>query len=446
MVVSTGVRNPWILWCAVVGGAGVAAQSRPSDPAAALAAAVDQPDAKARRAAALELAQRKDLTLEQWLALCRGFGTFAKVDPGPHHDEVDLLVAGKVEKTTITWFVPKGYDPARPAPLLLAMHGTGSSGRNEHLMWQQVAETLGMVLVAPSESGPNEGYAFSERERQVALGAVRWLRRKLNVDEARIFCSGESRGGHMTWDLGLRHPDRFAALVPMIGGPVLNPAQGRANLRYLENVAALPIRDLQGAKDDQQLVWHVHLAFERLAALGAKDVKLHEFEKLGHAFDFAAVDWVAWLGAIRRDPVPQKVVRCFARKGEGRAFWLDVTSYDRSVEDEFQPKMTPKEVEALEKKPLEERKLWWLDQTALRTGRVVATWKPDAPFQVDAKGALAARLLLDDAMLAGRKEVEVVWNGKKKKVKPERTARVLLLEFVERFDRTFLPVVEIALP
>ena len=422
----------------------VSAQESVRDAGLALARAVDLPDQKARRVAALELAQRKDVTIDQWLDICSKFGAFSQVPAGAAHEEADLQVLGKVEKTKISWYVPKSYDVQRPAPLLLAMHGTGTSGHDEHLMWQQVAEKLGMLIVAPSESGPNEGYAFTERERQVALLAVRWLRRRCNVDETRIFCSGESRGGHMTWDLALRNPDRFAALAPMIGAPMLTPAKGLNNLRYLENIAPTPIRDLQGSKDDPQLIFNLRQAFTLLKAFPARDAVLTEFEKLGHSFDFAAIDWVAWLSAQRRDPTPKQVTLRFARKGEARSHWLEVTGYDKTVEEEFRLKLTQKEVDALERKSDEERKLFWHQQCEQRTGRVVASWSQDGPVVVESKGALGFRLLLDDAMVGKHKEIEVVVNGKKKKLRTERSARTLLLEFVERVDRTFLPTVELS--
>ena len=66
-----------------------------------------------------------------------------------------------------------------------------------------------MVVVAPSEAGPNDGYAFSERERLAALAALRWARLELNVDEDRIFATGVSRGGHLSWDLARRSTDRL---------------------------------------------------------------------------------------------------------------------------------------------------------------------------------------------------------------------------------------------
>jgi predicted esterase len=424
----------------------LAAQSRPDDLPAALGRLVDLPDAKARRTKALELAGRLDATLDDWLLACASFGEFAPAAPGPHHESVELAVLGKAEATSISWYVPKGYDPKGKAPLLLAMHGTGMSGRNEHLMWSDACEKLGMLIVAPSESGPNEGYAYTERERQAALAALRWMRRRCNVDEARVFCSGESRGGHMTWDLALRRPDLFAALAPMIGAPRLNPAEGQNNLRYLEGIAHIPIRDLQGSKDDPQLVFNVREAFAKLAAIPAKDARLIEFEELGHSFKFGAVDWVEWLGQIHRDPTPAKVVLRYARKGEARAAWLEVTGYTKPVEEEVRPKLTQKALDELNKKSEDERRRWWNAQAEERTGRAVGTLEKDGSITVESKGASGIRLVLDDAILAGRKEVEVKWNGKAKKCKVVRSARVLLPEFAERFDRSFLPVAEIVLP
>ena len=409
-------------------------------PALALERAVDFADAKQRRAAAQQLAARKDVTLAQWLEICKAFGTFVAPGAGPHHDEVELMPLGKAEKTLISWYVPKGYQPQTPAPLLLAMHGTGMDGRNEHLMWAPVAEKLGMLIVAPSESGKNEGYAFTERERQIALLTVRWLRRRCNVDENRIYCSGESRGGHMTWDLALRRPDQFAALVPMIGGPMLNPADGLNNLRYLPSIAHLPIRDLQGSKDDPGLVFNLHVGFEILKHLGAKDAQLLEFEHLGHSFRFDAVKWEEWLPAARREPFPTHLTLAFARPGEARAHWLEVTRYASPVAENFKPKLTEKELEALNRKDEAARKRWWQAQTDQRTGVARARREPGR-IVLEGTGIAAARLLLPEAAAT-----EVVFAGKVRKFAPRASATVLLTEFVERFDRSFLPVVELVVP
>src|SRR5688572_8104189 len=248
------------------------------------------------------------------------FGEFAAATPGLHEERVPLRVGDKTETTELFVFVPQKYDIARPAPLILSFHGTGGSGRGLHELWRAAAEELGMLVACPSEAGANDGYRFSERERDSALAALRWIRRRYNVDENRIYASGISRGGHLAWDLALRFPDRFAAIAPFIGSPRITIAQGQNNMRLLENVASLPIRDLQGARDDPGLVFSARLAFEKLAAFGARDAKYIEFPERGHDFDFSAVDWPAFLRAAVRNPRPDGVVSLATLKGEARAF------------------------------------------------------------------------------------------------------------------------------
>src|SRR5207247_355258 len=38
------------------------------------------------------------------------------------------------------------------------------------------------------------------------------------VDTHRIYLTGLSMGGYGTWNLGLTHPDKFAAIAPICGG------------------------------------------------------------------------------------------------------------------------------------------------------------------------------------------------------------------------------------
>src|SRR6185436_14221354 len=222
-----------------------------------------------------------------------------------------------------------------PAPLLLAFHGTGGDGAGMASMWSGIARDAGVVVLAPSEAGPNDGYHFSERERLAALAALRWIRRRANVDENRIFATGVSRGGHLTWDLALRFPDLFAGVAPMIGSPRIAIQDGQNNMRYLENVSALPIRDLQGAKDNAAMVFCVQLAFEKLVKLGAKDAQLVLQPDEGHSFDMKAIDWKAFFAAARRDPRPARVVRSAARDREGRTAWVEIEGYAPSVDEVF---------------------------------------------------------------------------------------------------------------
>ena len=393
-----------------------------------------------RSARARELARRRETSLDDWLQAMRSFGEFDSKEPGPRVVRVDLRVGDRIESTRIDLHVPKGYDPEQPAPLLLAFHGTGGDGSYMLKMWAEIADRCGMVVVAPGEAGANEGYAFSDRERQAALAALRWARLEFNVDEDRVYATGVSRGGHIAWDLALRYPGTLAAIAPMIGGPRVQPRQGQNNVRYLPNVLELPIRDLQGAGDDPGLVFNLKYAFERLEQLGAKDAELFLQEGLGHSFSLSAVDWVDFFSKARRDPVPTRVQRAVARADEGRAYWIEVLEVKKPILEEFQVPLTPRWKTA----DSEEQRVIIQEVADSKTGLVRVELSGPGRYTLQASpGVECVRLLLPQRALIEGQPLQVTWNGTRMRKKPDVSKEVLLVEFAERFDRQFLPVAEV---
>ncbi len=424
----------------------IALAAQGGDLAADLRDAVLRPTPEMRREAAEELARRKEVTLERWLDAARGFGTFAPAAAGVRTERVPLWVGEAAPETTeLHVYVPASYDASTPSPLLLQTHGTGGSGAGGHRMWQAVADELGMLVLSPSEPGENVGYTFTERERLSTLSALRWARLEYNVDENRIFASGISRGGHLTWDLALRYPDLFAGIAPMIGGPRIMLDRGENNIRYLENVLHLPIRDLQGSKDDEMLVHSLRYSFERLRELGAREAQLLEFPELGHWFDFTAVDWSPFWSGCARDPVPDEIVRRYARAGEGRAFWLEVLKPDPDVKEVFKLSVTKSQWERLDRF---ERREYIQEKADKKTARLEAVRTESGRIKLKGEGVRSFRVLYTEEMLpAGKtKDALLSWNGKTVRRKVKRSKKVLLTEFVERFDRTFLPVFEVTVP
>ena len=405
---------------------------------------VDLPTAKERRAKALELAARKETALEDWLAAMRAFGRFEKAVATVHSEKLPLLADGKTEETELFLYVPTSYDPAKPTPLICAFHGTGGSGKDMAELWRADAEKLGALVLAPSEAGANDGYGWTQRERDSVLAALRWMRRHYDVDERRIFATGISRGGHLAWDLALRHPDLFAALAPQIGSPRLAIQRGQNNMRLLENLVALPIRDLQGAQDDEVMVESLRVAFARLAKFGAQDAKLQEFPALGHSFEFGAVDWKAFFGAAQRPLEPERVVRCSARLGEARSFWIEITAFEKQVEEDFQPVIPANEWKALDPAGQRARMMKEADK---HTARLEVKREGPGKFTAAGSGVSGFRLLLTQEMLGPRNSVQLRWQAKL--VAPKNIAvdkAIALCDFAERFDRTWIPVAECRAP
>jgi predicted esterase len=412
------------------------------DLGAELARAVDLATPAARAEAAHALAKSHETKVEDWLAAMSAFGTFEKAEPGTLVVRVPLQVGSEVEETELHVFVPRTYVETRPTPLILSFHGTGGNGASALPGWRDVAEENGMLLLAPSEAGKNEGYAWDERERDSVLAALRWMRRHYDVDENRIYATGFSRGGHLTWDLALRHPGIFAAIAPMCGSPRCTIGKAQNNTRYLENLAGTPIRDLQGAKDQDMLVFSVRLAFRRLKEMHAANAELVEFADLGHDVNMDAVDWTAFFGRLVRDPRPEHVVQVAAHEKVGRHAWIEILELGRGVDESFLLTLPAQKNGTL----TDTDKLELCDEQArAKSARLEATRLGPGRYEVAADKVARFAIWLTGADFEASTPVEVTLRGKmqKKKVMPD--ASVLLEDFVEHFDRTFLPVARLEL-
>jgi hypothetical protein len=94
----------------------------------------------------------------------------------------------------------------------------------------------------------------------------------------------------------------------------------------------------------------------------------------------------------------------------------------------------------------ERQRVYALDWLIDRTARLRVAMTALGRFAADSRGVTRFRLLLSRAMLPADGSVEVQWLGRtyRKKVVPQ--IGVLLREFAERFDRSFLPIGEIRVP
>ncbi len=128
--------------------------------------------------------------------------------------------------------VPSTYDPTKPAPLLILLHGFGSNSKsiNRKYNLQSALEANGMVYITPNGTfnsinsrywkatdaccdilgwGPNDGAYI--------MGLVDEVSSKLNIDQKRIYIMGHSNGGFMAYALACAYSNRIAAIVSYAG-------------------------------------------------------------------------------------------------------------------------------------------------------------------------------------------------------------------------------------
>lgn len=125
------------------------------------------------------------------------------------------------EERTYRLYVPKSYDPARPTPLVISLHGGGLWGaaQMEMSQWNRVADEQGFLVVYPSGvggSGPRHWRAgvgdSSAKDVRFISELIDTLRASHTIDPTRIYADGISNGAGMAFLLSCTLSDRIAAV------------------------------------------------------------------------------------------------------------------------------------------------------------------------------------------------------------------------------------------
>ena len=146
--------------------------------------------------------------------------------------------------------VPPGYDAARPAPLLILLHGYSVSGAAtaSYSGLGPVAVANGMLFAAPDGTLDPDGNRFwnataaccdfhGSRVDDSAYLAdlVAEIGDRLSVDAARVYFAGHSNGGFMSYRMACDHADLVAAVASLAGstptGDECDPAEPVAVLQ-----------------------------------------------------------------------------------------------------------------------------------------------------------------------------------------------------------------------
>ena len=166
------------------------------------------------------------------------------------------MVVGGDRPVTIR--VPPSYDAARPAPLLIVLHGyTGSgSGQEAYFDIQDEAEQRGFVTAYPDGTADSRGDRFWNATDaccnfdRVDVDDVGYLEdlitaieAAVTIDPDRIYVAGHSNGGFMSYRLACTHADRIAAIVSLAGATLSKSADCRPS-------EAVAVVQIHGSADD----------------------------------------------------------------------------------------------------------------------------------------------------------------------------------------------------
>ena len=171
------------------------------------------PFPEARDAIAAEIESLPGVTINEVAGAVRRVQLW---DPQPSGLHKFVFDTRRGEPMDVHVHVPPNYDPRRAYPLLLAFHGAGGKGEEYihlplHLLGDRVSE---FIVAAPTEL---EGAFISSTplEAHDPADLLRELKRRYHVDTDRVYVNGYSKGGHISFLMGLLHTDLLAAAVPL---------------------------------------------------------------------------------------------------------------------------------------------------------------------------------------------------------------------------------------
>jgi predicted peptidase len=120
--------------------------------------------------------------------------------------------------------------------------------------------------------GPPSGWDRCEDD---LLGILDSVLATYGVDPDRLYLTGLSYGGFGTWYLASRHPERFAAIAPVVGW-------GHPDLMAPLADPPMPVWVFAGGRDPAVLTKHFFPGLNALEQLGHPDVRFTVHEDMNH--------------------------------------------------------------------------------------------------------------------------------------------------------------------
>ncbi len=123
-------------------------------------------------------------------------------------------------------FVPRGYKPEVPTPMVLMFHGAGSTALGVSYTFD-VADDLGIIVLAPDSRDEATWdflvHGYGEDVEFIGI-ALKDTYARCNIDRTRMAVAGHSDGASYALSLGLGTGDTFGKIMAFSPG-VMQPAE-----------------------------------------------------------------------------------------------------------------------------------------------------------------------------------------------------------------------------
>lgn len=142
---------------------------------------------------------------------------------------------------TISVYAPSGIEKGRP--LIIQMHGMNQDAAYQRnaSKWEPIADTARFVIVFPEGEGKSWDIG-GDKDVNFLKAIISEMDKKYGIDKNRVYVSGFSMGGMMSYHAANRMGDMIAAIAPVSGYPISNEAPASKRM--------MPILHTHGTTDD----------------------------------------------------------------------------------------------------------------------------------------------------------------------------------------------------
>ena len=121
---------------------------------------------------------------------------------------------------TIDVYAPSGMGANRP--MVISAHGMGQDigYQKQCSRWDQVADTAKFLVVYPQSDGSTWDLGGNGQDIAFIKAIIKEMSAKYNIDLDRVYMSGFSMGGMLTYSVANNMADQIAACAPISGYPI----------------------------------------------------------------------------------------------------------------------------------------------------------------------------------------------------------------------------------
>jgi polyhydroxybutyrate depolymerase len=151
-------------------------------------------------------------------------------------------------------YVPALYNPANPVPLVINMHGFGSNNVEQEFYgsFYAIADTANFLILLPNGTlnASNQRYFNCFQAPGVGIDDIGYINAlldtisaKYNVNPDRIYSTGMSNGGFMSYDLACNLSSRITAIASVTGSMI------ESHLAACQPSHPMPVMEIHGTAD-----------------------------------------------------------------------------------------------------------------------------------------------------------------------------------------------------